>query len=79
VNKNHASAMRRLVRSEDLSRGDARDVDILTLHIDQLHAALHDAIRYIDCDNLTMQTKMRHWRAVLDGKPFNPANCEVTR
>ena len=35
-----------------------------------LRAALEDCMQYVDCDNSTMQTKYRAWKAVLDGKPW---------
>lgn len=43
----------------------------------QLKKALKDCISYVDIDNLTMQTKARNWIAVLDGKPWNPANIDI--
>lgn len=39
-----------------------------------LHAALRDAMTYIDADNLTMQTKHRRWQEVLSGRPFRQGN-----
>lgn len=43
----------------------------------ELEAALRDCMSYVDVDNLTMQTKERNWRAVLDGGKWNPANVEI--
>jgi hypothetical protein len=43
----------------------------------ELERALRDCMSYVDCDNLTMQTKHRNWAAVLNGRKFNPANCET--
>ena len=51
----------------------------LEVEIERLRAALADCMQYVDCDNLTQQIKHRNWQAVLDGKPWNPANVEVSR
>lgn len=44
-----------------------------------LRAALADCMMYVDCDNLTQQTKHRNWQAVLDGKPWDRSNVKVQR
>lgn len=49
------------------------------VRVRELEKALRDCMSYVDCDNLTMQTKHRNWQAVLDGKRFNPANCVVEK
>lgn len=43
--------------------------------LSETRAALLDCMSYVDCDNLTMQTKYMFWREAYDGKRFNPANC----
>lgn len=47
--------------------------------IHALQGALRDCMRYVDVDNLTMQTKERNWQAVLNGGPWNSANVEVSK
>lgn len=59
----------------EIIRDDAaRDAEV-----ESLRQALADCMTYVDCDNLTQQTKHRNWQAALDGKPFNFANVEVER
>ena len=58
---------------------DAKHADDPYAQIARLRAALADCMQYVDVETLTVQTKDRHWRTVLEGGPWNPANCEVTR
>ena len=43
-----------------------------------LRMALRDCIRYVDCDNLTMQTKRHNWTKVANGGKWNRGNVEIT-
>lgn len=59
----------RIRRPDELTRLNAENAG--------LRLALADCMTYVECDNLTTQTKHRNWQAVLDGKGWNAANCEV--
>ena len=45
--------------------------------IERLRVVLVDCMDYVDCDNLTMQTKHRNWERVLRGEPWKTGNVKV--
>lgn len=54
-------------------------ISLLRKNIDNLRSALADCMRYVDVDNLTMQTKYARWRDVLSGNSWNPSNTRIDK
>ena len=51
--------------------------DALKAENERLREALRDCMSYVDCDNLTMQTKHHNWEAVARGGEWVISNCRL--